>query len=89
MVFIHHHRFQCTECTQEAELGYAEDKTRTLTCRTPECFYEDSTCGEDVILYVMLKPDSLANLHPEIRRILDERQAPPLRGQPWFKVVSN
>ena len=81
MIWEHDHRFQCEECKCEATLSRTEDgRLKELVCRTTNCLYEDTPYDQNAILHVMLDADSLASYHQEIRRILDEREAPePMR----------
>ena len=82
MIWERHHRFECANCECEATLS---GRLEQLVCRNPECLYEDTPYDQDAILHVMLDADSLTTYHQEIRRILDERQAPQPKRPYLFK----
>ena len=72
----------------EATLGRTEDgRLKELVCRTTNCLYEDTPYDQNAILHVMLDADSLATSHREIRRILEERQAPEPMRPYLFRLI--
>ena len=84
MVWDRRYGFQCEGCGREATLG---GRLESLVCRNPACIYDDAPYNQNAILHVMLDAASLSPYHQEIRRTLNERQAPrPMRPY-LFRLV--
>ena len=59
LIWEQHHRFQCVNCKQEANLSRTEDGSlEQLVCRNPECLYDDTPYDQNAILHVMLEAPS-------------------------------
>ena len=87
MVINRNFHFECKECGTTAQLVWENELPESLACREEDCFDFDTVYLQDQILELILYAESLAQYHSDIRKLLDERQAPRLQQPHRFRLT--